>query len=72
MMDKCLFISKSALEYNINHYLTKTNKEIIAVVKNNAYGHGVEEILSILEAMLLSYSYLVLPLSSSVSFIVVI
>lgn len=48
-MDKCLFISKSALEYNINYYLNTTNKGIIAVVKNNAYGHGVKEILSILE-----------------------
>ena len=48
-MDKCLFISKSALEYNIDFYLKKTNKKIIAIIKNNAYGHGVKEVISILE-----------------------
>jgi len=50
-MDKCLFISKGALEYNINYYLEKSNKDLIAVIKNNAYGHGVKEILSILEGL---------------------
>lgn len=48
-MDKCLFISKSALEYNIDYYFKKSKKEIIAVIKNNAYGHGYKEIISILE-----------------------
>lgn len=48
-MDKCLFISKSSLEYNVNYYLKNTKKNFIAVVKNNAYGHGVDNILSILE-----------------------
>lgn len=48
-MDKCLFISKSALEYNINYYLKNAKKNFIAVVKNNAYGHGIEKIIPILE-----------------------
>ena len=48
-MDKCLFISKSALINNIEFYLKNTKKNIIAVIKNNAYGHGVENIISILE-----------------------
>lgn len=48
-MDKCLFISKSALLENIRYYSQKTCKDIIAVIKNNAYGHGVKEIVSILE-----------------------
>ena len=48
-MDKCLFISKSALLDNVLHYASTTNKDIIAVIKNNAYGHGVKEVLSILE-----------------------
>lgn len=48
-MDKCLFISRSALEYNINYYLKNTKKNFIAVVKNNAYGHGIEKIIPILE-----------------------
>lgn len=48
-MDKCLFISRSALEYNVNYYLKNTKKNFIAVVKNNAYGHGVDKIIPILE-----------------------
>ena len=48
-MDKCLFISKNAISYNVNYYLEKTNKKFIAVIKNNAYGHGIKEMVSILE-----------------------
>ena len=48
-MDKCLFISKSAVLDNVKYYIKETNKNIIAVIKNNAYGHGVKEMVSILE-----------------------
>ena len=48
-MDKCLFISKSAILDNVKYYKGKTNKKFIAVVKNNAYGHGIKEVVSILE-----------------------
>ena len=48
-MDKCLFISKCALEYNIDFYKNETKKNLIAVIKNNAYGHGYKEIISILD-----------------------
>lgn len=48
-MDKCLYISKSALKDNVKFYLKQTKKDFIAVIKNNAYGHGVKEIISILE-----------------------
>lgn len=48
-MDKCLFISRSALEYNVDFYIKETKKDFIAVIKNNAYGHGYKEVISILE-----------------------
>lgn len=54
-MDKCLFISKSALEYNINYYKEKSNKNIIAIVKNNAYGHGIREVVSIIDSKVMMY-----------------
>lgn len=48
-MDKCLFIYENNILYNINYYKKQTNKNIIAVIKSNAYGHGIKEIVSILE-----------------------
>lgn len=37
------------LRDNINYYFNNFNKKILAVVKNNAYGHGLKEIASYLE-----------------------
>ncbi len=54
-MKKCLFISKIALEYNIDYYKRKTNKEIIAIVKNNAYGHGIKEVVGIIDNKIKMY-----------------
>ena len=48
-MDKCICISKNNLEYNLEYYKNNTNKEITAIVKNNAYGHGVKEVSSIID-----------------------
>ncbi|TDT63620.1 alanine racemase [Fonticella tunisiensis] len=37
-------INLTDIEYNINYIRSKTNKKIMAVVKANAYGLGIEEI----------------------------
>ena len=55
-MDKYLSISKSNLEYNIDYYIQNTSKDIIAVVKNNAYGHGVKEIAKIINNKVKMYA----------------
>jgi len=50
-------IDLEAIKYNcrqIRHALTK-NTEIMAVVKANAYGHGICEISRILEKMKIKY-----------------
>lgn len=48
-MDKYISINEKNLKFNLDYYKEKTNKGIIAVVKNNAYGHGVKEIVSIID-----------------------
>lgn len=49
-MDKRLIeINSKNLLFNYDYYLKSTNKNIIAVIKDNAYGHGVQQIVSILE-----------------------
>ena len=55
-MDKYLSINKSSLEFNLDYYKNNTNKKIIAVVKNNAYGHGVKEISSIIDSKVDMYA----------------
>lgn len=37
------------LSDNINYYFSTFNKKIMAVIKNNAYGHGLKEIASYLD-----------------------
>lgn len=39
---------KNNIIHNFNYIKTSTQKEIIAVVKANAYGHGLKEVVSIL------------------------
>lgn len=39
-----IILNLDALSENINYYYQKYNKKIMAVVKNNAYGHGLKEI----------------------------
>jgi len=54
-MDKCIYINKSRIEDNLDYYKEKTNKEIIAIVKNNAYGLGVKEVSSIIDSRVKMY-----------------
>jgi alanine racemase len=42
-------INKNNLIFNINKIKNKTNKEILAVIKDNAYGHGILHIAKILK-----------------------
>lgn len=39
-----IILNLEALSENIDYYYQKYNKNIMAVVKNNAYGHGLKEI----------------------------
>jgi len=44
-----IIIDLNALNDNINYYFSTFNKKIMAVVKNNAYGHGLKEISKYLD-----------------------
>lgn len=44
-----IILDMEALSNNINYYFTTYNKKIMAVIKNNAYGHGIKEISSYLD-----------------------
>lgn len=46
---KAIEISKKNLLYNLNFLKSKTKAKIAAVVKANAYGHGIKEICTILK-----------------------
>lgn len=48
-MEKYITINKNNLIYNYDYFDNKTNKKIIAVIKDNAYGHGYEQVIQILE-----------------------
>ncbi len=48
-------INKKNLLHNIKH-LTKNNKKICAVVKANAYGHGIENIVPIIDDFVYCYA----------------
>lgn len=48
-MKKCITINSKNLLFNYDYYKKKTNKKIIAVIKDNAYGHGYKQIIKILE-----------------------
>jgi len=48
MKEKLIEINSKNLLFNYGFYVKKTCKDIIAIVKDNAYGHGVKQIISIL------------------------
>lgn len=48
MIDLSLFIDLNNIEYNINRIKLLTNKDIMAVIKNNAYGIGTNVLLPLL------------------------
>ena len=49
MNEKLIEINSKNLLFNYDFYSKKTCKDIIAIIKDNAYGHGVEQTISILE-----------------------
>ncbi|MBR3891353.1 MAG: alanine racemase [Bacilli bacterium] len=55
-MDKYLSINSENLRYNLDYYKGHTNKKIIAVVKNNAYGHGVKEVSNVIDEKVNMYA----------------
>lgn len=49
MEKRIIELNSDNLLFNLNYYKTNTCKQIIAIIKDNAYGHGVEQIISILD-----------------------
>ena len=50
MTEKLIELNKENLYFNLNFYKQKVNKNIIAVIKDNAYGHGLKEVIEILDS----------------------
>lgn len=48
MKEKLIELNSSNLLFNLDFYKKRTSKQIIAIIKDNAYGHGFEQITSIL------------------------
>jgi alanine racemase len=49
MSERIIELNSKNLLYNLDFYKKKTTKDIIAIVKDNAYGHGLKEIISIID-----------------------
>lgn len=49
MKERTIEINSKNLLFNYNYYSKKTSKNIISIVKDNAYGHGIKEIIKVLE-----------------------
>lgn len=45
MKEKIIEINSKNLLFNYNYYSKKTCKNIVAIIKDNAYGHGAKEII---------------------------
>lgn len=54
-MRATITISLKNLKNNLDYIKTKTNKNIIAVVKTNAYGHGIVEVSNALSQLNVNY-----------------
>lgn len=50
MKERFIELSSNNLLKNLIYYKEKTKKGIIAIIKDNAYGHGVKEIIKILDS----------------------
>lgn len=48
MKEKLIELNSSNLLFNLDFYKKRTCKQIIAIIKDNAYGHGFEQVTSIL------------------------
>jgi len=49
MQERLIEINSNNLLFNLNFYKKNTCKEIIAIIKDNAYGHGFKQIIEILD-----------------------
>ena len=49
MKERLIELNSSNLLENLNYYKERTKKRIIAIIKDNAYGHGVKETIEILD-----------------------
>ena len=49
MNKKHIELDSKNLIFNYNYYSKKTKKNIIAIIKDNAYGHGIKQVIQILE-----------------------
>ena len=49
MKEKIIEINSQNLLFNYEYYRTKTSKNIIAIIKDNAYGHGFKQIIEVLD-----------------------
>ena len=48
-VEKYITINSNNLLHNYKYFDDKTNKKIIAVIKDNAYGHGYKQVIEVLE-----------------------
>lgn len=51
MLENEIYINEDNLVYNYQYYKNKTNKNIIAILKSNAYGHGLIPVAKILDSL---------------------
>ena len=49
MKEKTIELNSKNFLFNLDYYKKNTCKQIIAIIKDNAYGHGAEQIVKILE-----------------------
>ena len=49
MKERLIELNSNNLLENLNYYKEKTKKGIIAIIKDNAYGHGFKEVIEILD-----------------------
>lgn len=51
MLENKIIINEDNLIYNYSYYKNKTKKNVIAVIKANAYGHGLVQVARILDSI---------------------
>lgn len=49
MREKLIEINSKNLLFNYEYYTKSTEKQIIAIIKDNAYGHGVKQVIEVLD-----------------------
>ena len=48
MKEKTIELNSNNMLFNLDFYKKNTCKDIIAIIKDNAYGHGVKQAIEIL------------------------